>query len=136
MILAIDPGREKCGLALVAADGAVLRRAVVPAAALLSQVEELLRQGGVERLLCGDGTGLQRQKENLRALAGGHAVPFALVDEQHTTEAARRLYWRQQPPAGWRRLWPRSMQTPPVPVDDYVAVLLAWRYLGLPAGPE
>ncbi|HKM17981.1 MAG TPA: pre-16S rRNA-processing nuclease YqgF, partial [Limnochordia bacterium] len=33
------------------------------------------------------------------------------------------------PPRGWRRLLPVSLQTPPVPIDDYVAVILAQRYL-------
>ena len=33
------------------------------------------------------------------------------------------------PPRGWRRLLPVSMQMPPEPYDDYVAVILAQRFL-------
>ena len=37
-------------------------------------------------------------------------------------------YWREHPPRGLMRLIPVTMQVPPVPVDDYVAVILAERY--------
>ena len=51
--------------------------------------------------------------------------------QQHrkATELAKKAYWKAKPPRGWRRLLPVSMQVPPVPVDDFVAVILAQRYL-------
>ena len=56
-------------------------------------------------------------------------VPVEIVDEYRTTDDARRVYWKAHPPTGWRRFLPTGMQVPPVPVDDFVAVLLAQRYL-------
>ena len=35
---------------------------------------------------------------------------------------AKGEYWKANPPNGWRRLIPVTMQVPPVPVDDFVAV--------------
>ena len=51
------------------------------------------------------------------------------VDEYYTTQLARGEYWKVKPPKGWRRLIPTSMQVPPEPVDDFVAVILARRFL-------
>ena len=128
MIAAVDPGREKCGVAVVAFDGAIVRRLVVQTANLQEEIASILTCGKIQVLLCGDGTGSAAQAAMLQELAAQHKVQFFVVDEKHTTEQARKLYWQQQPPQGWRRLLPTTMQTPPVPVDDYVAVLLAWKY--------
>ena len=56
-------------------------------------------------------------------------LPIFVMDEYRTTEEARREYWKVHPPTGWRRLLPLTLQVPPVPVDDFAAVLLAQRYL-------
>ena len=131
MIAAVDPGREKCGVAVVALDGSIEKRLVVPTLTLQEEIASILTTGKIQVLLCGDGTGSVAQAGMLRELAQQHKVQFFVVDEKHTTEEARKLYWQQQPPQGWRRLLPTTMQTPPVPVDDYVAVLLAWKYLSM-----
>jgi hypothetical protein len=52
-----------------------------------------------------------------------------VVDEKHTTEEARRLYWKKNPPHGWRKFLPTSMQVPPEPVDGIVAEILINRFL-------
>jgi hypothetical protein len=60
------------------------------------------------------------------------AMPSAsvlLVDERETTLQARERYWEHNPRRGWRRLLPSSLQTPPEPVDDFVALILAERVL-------
>ena len=131
MIAAVDPGREKCGVAVVALDGSIEKRLVVPTPTLQEEISSILATGRIQVLLCGDGTGSAAQAGMLQELAVHHKVQFLFVDEKHTTEEARKLYWQQQPPQGWRRLLPITMQTPPVPVDDYVAVLLAWKYLSM-----
>ena len=129
MIAAVDPGREKCGVAVVTMDRAIVKRMVVATSNLQEELATILACGKIQILLCGDGTGSVEQAVMLQKLAQLYEVEFLIVDEKHTTEQARKLYWQQQPPRGWRRLLPTSMQTPPVPVDDYVAVLLAWKYL-------
>ena len=131
MIAAVDPGREKCGVAVVAMDGAIAKRLVVPTLTLQEEIASILTTGKIQVLLCGNGTGSTEQAAMLQELAEQHKAQFLVVDEKHTTEQARKLYWQQQPPQGWRRLLPTTMQTPPVPVDDYVAVLLAWKYLSM-----
>jgi RNase H-fold protein (predicted Holliday junction resolvase) len=124
-VLAVDPGREKCGVAVVDRRDGVLARGVVPT----SVIEEVVRPWvGAHRpsvLLLGKGTGLQQIRAAVRDLG----VRVEVVPETNTTRRARARYFAEHPPRGWRRLIPLGLQTPPVPVDDYAAVLIAEDYL-------
>ena len=51
-----------------------------------------------------------------------------MIDESHSTEEARKLYWQYNPPTGWRRFVPKGMQFPPEPVDDLTAYVIGKRY--------
>ena len=123
-VLAIDPGREKCGVAVLASDGGVLVQRVVMTAALDATVGTLIR-AYEPNVIMGNGTTSADAKKRVEALG----VPVTLVDEYRTTDAAKFAYWKAHPPRGWRRLVPRGMLVPPVPVDDFVAVILAQRFL-------
>ena len=123
-VLAIDPGREKCGVAVLASDGRVLVQEVVATAALDAAVGELIR-AYEPNVIMGNGTTSADAKKRVEALG----VSVTLVDEYRTTDAAKCAYWEAHPPRGWRRLMPRGMLVPPVPVDDFVAVILAQRFL-------
>ena len=126
IVLAVDPGRDKCGLALLHADGRVIHKAVVPAPQIGDVVASLLRDHPRAVLVLGDRTGAQDVAAAIDARANAAAV---LVDEHRSTEHGRRRYFRDNPPRGWRRLLPLGLQTPPCPYDDYVAVVIAERYL-------
>jgi hypothetical protein len=123
----VDPGREKCGIAVVRADLRVLYKAVVPTSQIGEAVRTAIEEHAVDRLLLGDRTGAA----DVRRLLGTRvALAPLMVDEHRSTEEARQRYFRDNPPRGWRRLLPLGLQTPPCPYDDYVAVVLAERYLG------
>lgn len=125
IVMAVDPGREKCGLALVSAHD-VLKKQVVSSTLFLDVVKEQVKEYSVDRVILGDGTG---SKEFLVALEDALPhLPVLTVDEYATSEEARRRYWLDHKPRGWRRLVPTSMQVPPEPYDDYVAVILAERF--------
>jgi RNase H-fold protein (predicted Holliday junction resolvase) len=127
MILAIDPGRGKCGLAVVSKTG-IVHRATVPRQDIVSVVKDCLdRFKGIDRVVLGDRTGSHELRAELEGVVGG--IPVSLVDEHLSTQEARRLYWQENPPRGWRRLMPLSLQVPPEPYDDLVAVVLARRYM-------
>jgi RNase H-fold protein (predicted Holliday junction resolvase) len=130
-VLAIDPGRDKCGLALVDPSGTVLARRLVLRAGLGEAARHLLAGGPVAALVLGDGTGSRRVSEELVSALGEGMPPLALVDERDSTLEARALYFADHPPRGLWRLLPLSLQTPGEPHDDYAAVVLARRYLGL-----
>jgi hypothetical protein len=127
LILAIDPGRGKCGLAVVNKSGTV-HRAIVPREGIVFAVKDCLQRfTGIDRVVLGDRTGSHELRAELEGVVGG--IPISLVDEHLSTQEARRLFWRENPPRGWRRLMPLSLQVPPEPYDDLVAVVLARRYM-------
>ena len=125
-ILAIDPGREKCGL-VVADDGVIVDRAVVPTADLTLTLREWSRRHRITQVILGDRTGHDDVREQVDAELPGILV--VEVRETHTTLLARRRYFADHPPRGWRRLLPLSMQVPPEPYDDYAAVIILERFL-------
>ena len=123
-VLAVDPGRKKCGIA-ACAPGEVLAHRVVQVADLAPVVGEWAARHRIERVVVGAGTGARSAAEALRGLT----VPVVEINEEGTTLAARTRYFADHPPKGWRRLVPRSMLVPPEPYDDYAAILLAEGYL-------
>ncbi len=127
VVAAIDPGREKCGVAVVDEDGNVLEQAVVATVRLADELAERSGKFRPERILLGNGTTSRAAEETIRAAFPDISVE--IVDEYRTTDEAKIAYWKAHPPTGWRRFFPTGMQVPPVPVDDFVAVILAQRYL-------
>jgi RNase H-fold protein (predicted Holliday junction resolvase) len=128
-VLSIDPGRDKCGVAVVDDRDGVLARGIVPTGVIEPIVRDWARAHRPKRVVMGDGTG---SAEVRRVLAEAGA-PITVVDERHTTERARRRYFEENPPRGWRRLIPRGLLSPPVPVDDYAAILIGEDYLAAQA---
>ena len=127
IVAAIDPGREKCGVAVVAEDGNVLEQSVVATERLADEMASRVRRFSPEMILLGNGTTSKAAEAAVHEALPD--MPVKIVDEYRTTDDAKRAYWKAHPPTGWRRFIPTGMQVPPVPVDDFVAVILAQRYL-------
>ena len=126
-VAAMDPGRDKCGLAVLSDEGEILLQKVIETDRMEEEVVDAVSRHRPERFILGNGTTSKRAEERIRV-----AVPeldIHVVDEYRTTEMAKKEYWKAHPPTGWRRLLPTTMLVPPVPVDDFVAVILARRYL-------
>ena len=125
-VLAIDPGRAKCGLAVVSGPGPVrlVTRAVVPTERLTLEVTALRRRlPAVARLLMGDGTGSAPLRRALAAACPD--LPLELVPEHGTSAQARARFLLANPAPGWRKLLPPGLRAPEQPYDDYVALILA-----------
>src|SRR5207249_8450509 len=118
-------GRQKCGLAVVEPGGRVRAREIVPTAEAPARAADWARRLSAPGVVVGHGTGGRAVCQALRS-AG---LRVETVPETGTTLAARALYFAEHPPRGWRRLVPRTLQLPPVPLDDYAAVLIARAYL-------
>ncbi len=130
-VLAIDPGSSKVGMALVrrtaSRESEVLWRAIATTEDLEAHVDAARAVEPFSMVIIGNGT---RSKETVRRLRDHlPSVGMLVVDEKETSLNARERYWEHNPRRGWRRLLPASLQTPPVPVDDFVAVILAERVL-------
>lgn len=124
-IVGIDPGRDKCGVAVLNSDGENFFEKVIETVEFESTLKNLLAQYKLELAILGDGT----THKNAEKILSGLNLPVKIVDEKHTTEQARLLYWEKNPPRGWRKFLPTSLQVPPEPVDGIVAEILVKRHL-------
>ena len=126
-LAAIDPGRDKCGFAVLQTDGRIMLQKVIETVRPEQELAAAFTKYNAGVLIIGNGTTSQQAQQRIHQAFPD--VDIKVVDEYRTTELAKKEYWKVHPPAGWRRLLPVSMQVPPVPVDDFVAVLLLRRYL-------
>ncbi len=124
-VLGIDPGTRKVGFAMVDADGGPLELGIEPVESLLRRLQSLVDGHAISAVALGRGTNALPLRDQIRSLG----FPVHLVDETETTLRARRLYFEDHPPRGWRRLIPLGLQLPPRPIDDYAALLIARRYI-------
>lgn len=133
MILAIDPGSEKTGMALVEDDGRLRWKAVVPSADVPEKAAALVKEENVRAVVMGNGTHHREMQARVEAAlaAAGRAQAVALVDEKYTTEMGKARYLADHPAKGFARLLPRGFRTVSEPVDDYVAWIIGQIYLGV-----
>ncbi|AGY59820.1 hypothetical protein [Gloeobacter kilaueensis] len=127
MILGIDPGRSKCGLAVVGLDRKLYYRSVVSGDELLAQVGRLLGELPISTLVIGDQTTSTYWQEQIKRAFP--EVRLVAVAERYSSEEARKRYWDLHPPKGLLRLVPRDFRLPPEAYDDVVAMILIERYL-------
>ena len=131
MLMAIDPGRDKCGLVVMDKIGEMHYQKVIATNTLRTAIIDIINNFEVQIIILGNGTTSKiAEKTILEALENNNqSIPIKIVNESHTTEEARKLYWEKNPPHGWHRLLPTSMQVPPEPVDAIVAEILVRRFL-------
>lgn len=126
-ILGFDPGRDKCGVAVIR-DCQLLNHQVVVSEQAIATLKALCQQFPIELVVMGDRTTAKSWKQKLEAELSLD-VPIVMVDEHNSSLEARDRYWQMYPPQGFQRLIPQGMRLPPRPVDDIVAILLIERYL-------
>ncbi|MEN9206814.1 MAG: pre-16S rRNA-processing nuclease YqgF [Gloeomargarita sp. GMQP_bins_120] len=126
VIVGLDPGRDKCGVAVRSVQGDWLFHRVVPATETLALLQQLVAQYGPAVVVMGDQTTAQSWRQWVQDQLPG--VTVALVDERYSTLEAQRRYWEVHPARGWRRWLPRWLRPLPGPVDDVAAMVLVERY--------
>ena len=128
VILGFDPGKDKCGLAVMGLERQLYYHQVVLAQKAIATIETLRQKYPVSFLVMGNQTTAKQWKQQLEQ----ELVPpldIMLVDERYSTLEARDRYWQMYPPQGLTKLLPKGMRQPPRPIDDIVAILLIERYL-------
>jgi hypothetical protein len=100
---------------------------VVPVDSVLVKLHMAYVIAEFHLVILGDSTGSKEVKTAIR----NHLPSMGLlvVDEKETTIQARERYWEHNPRRGWKRFFPSSLFVPPVPYDDYAALVLAERVL-------
>jgi RNase H-fold protein (predicted Holliday junction resolvase) len=128
MILGFDPGRDKCGLAVVGRERQLLYHQVVLSQDAIATIQQLCQEFVIETIVMGDQTTAKSWKQKIVGELGT-SIPIVLVDERYSSLEARDRYWQMYPPKGIELVIPKGLRQPPRPVDDIVAILLIERYL-------
>ena len=125
LILAIDPGSSKFGHAVLDQGGAIQSLGVGKSDELLPTVSGILSDFEISTIVLGDGTNSNAYKTVLFIFER----KIIMIDESHSTEEARKVYFELHPAKGLAKLMPASLRTPKRPIDDCAAVVLGRRYL-------
>lgn len=128
MLLGFDPGRDKCGVAVMGLDRKIQFHQVVQADLVKTTIQKLCQDFPISVCVMGNQTTSKEWGNKLTEYLSD-AVRLFKVDERNSSLEARDRYWELYPPKGFQKLIPQGMRVPPRPVDDIVAVILIERYL-------
>jgi RNase H-fold protein (predicted Holliday junction resolvase) len=130
-LLAVDPGRQKCGLAVLGPDGRIVVKMIAPRGLLIQTISDLLNRLQPDRIAVGDGTGSAEIVDIAEKLAPGRV---SMIPERNTTLEARDLAWHEKPPGGLWRCLPRLFWPSPRDLDAWAAVVIGRRALAARRG--
>lgn len=125
IVLSIDPGKIKCGIAIVDNKNKVYFRKVIEKGKLKEEVKNLLRIYKFKLVILGNKTASKEVEKILKEFKN---LKIILEREDYTSEKSRKRYFKENPPKGIRKILSLSLQTPPEPYDDYAAIILAEEY--------
>ena len=130
-LLAIDPGRKRCGIALVNSDLRYLAGSVIKNEDLVDNLRGYIKKYGIRNMIVGSGTNseiiITTVKEKFPEIF------VTIIPERDTTIEARKYYFEYNPPRGWLRIIPSSLRIPPRPYDDFAAYAIARRFFRNPS---
>jgi len=127
VLLGFDPGKQKCGVAVMGLDRKLIFQAVIPSSEAIAKVGYLLDIHPISLMVIGDQTASKHWKLEIQS-----AFPdlrIITVDERYSSEEARQRFWQIYPAKGLMKLVPKGMRSPDRPIDDIVAAILIERYL-------
>ena len=128
-ILGFDPGKDKCGVAVMDGDRGLLDHQVLLTIEVITKIRDLCQQYHVSRIVMGDQTTAKQWQQQLTAAFPD--LPIELIDERYSSLEARDRYWQMYPANFITKLIPQGMRQPPRPIDDLVAIILIERYFKL-----
>lgn len=126
IVLSIDPGNKKCGIAVVDSQLKFIAGEVIGKEKLLNKVKIYLDRYKIKNILIGSGT----NSENIFDIIKEKFPNLILIKvvEKDTTMQARKRYFEYYPPAGLLKILPISLRVPPRPYDDFAAFVIAERF--------
>nr|WP_228024876.1 pre-16S rRNA-processing nuclease YqgF [cf. Phormidesmis sp. LEGE 11477] len=133
-LLGFDPGRDKCGVAVVGLDKTLHYHQVISSPSVSVTIQNLRETYSISSIVMGDQTRSKQWKKQLGSLP--NAPRIVLIDERYSSLEARDRYWEMYPPEGIAKLLPQSLRSIPRPIDDIVAILLVERYLKRLSGED
>ncbi|MCX5964717.1 MAG: Holliday junction resolvase RuvX [Cyanobacteria bacterium] len=127
MYFGFDPGKDKCGIAIVTLEGNPIRHEVIASDSAIATLQSWMQTHSINSLILGDQTGSKQWRS--RIIEALPNIQIITIDERFSSQQARDRYWKMYPAQGLQKLVPLGMRTPPRPIDDIVAIILVERYL-------
>lgn len=127
MLMGIDPGRKKCGVAIVTEKGEEIEKKIVETSSLSHKIEEVFSQYSISKCILGNGTYADKVFNILQLLIEEEKIIF--IEEEGSTYLAEQRYLKENPPLGLNFLNKIIKFKPKRPMDDYTAVVLVEKYL-------
>ena len=126
-IVGFDPGKDKCGIAVMGIDRQLFEHQVIASSETIDILQQWCQRYPVSLLVMGNQTTSKTWEAKLKE-EFPNSPRLLKIDERYSTLEARDRYWQMYPPQGLTRLIPQGMRQPPRPIDDIVAIILIERY--------
>ena len=127
-IIAVDPGKDKVGVAVVHSTTGVKEQSIVPADRLSQHLKTIFEHYRIDEIVLGDGTEVDKIEKKIKSLKKD--IEIHIIDERSTTEEAEARYIKEKPKSRLEKLLRKFVSwRPKTPVDDYAAVIIAEKYL-------
>jgi|AntRauTorckE6833_2_1112554.scaffolds.fasta_scaffold00122_14 RNase H-fold protein (predicted Holliday junction resolvase) len=127
MLLGIDPGRSKCGVAVLTEDGKEVLKDISKTSELSKKLEDILENYSIDKVVLGNGTYADKIYNILKLLFDENKIIF--INEENSTYLAEQKYLKENPPLGLSFLNKIMKFKPKRALDDYTAVVLVKKYL-------
>ncbi|MFW6028957.1 MAG: Holliday junction resolvase RuvX [Halanaerobiales bacterium] len=125
--LGIDPGKDKCGIALVKDEENILLLDIVNAKRVDTYLKELYHKYDIDIVILGSGTYSEKIKKIIKK---NFLTEIVIVDEKNTTREAQEKYREEHPPKGYKKILSKFVSWKPAEnIDDYAALIIVKRYL-------
>ncbi|RCW48232.1 MULTISPECIES: Holliday junction resolvase RuvX [unclassified Halanaerobium] len=127
-IIAVDPGKDKVGVAVVDSTTGVKEQLIIPADRLSQHLKAIFKHYRIDEIVLGNGTEAEKIEKKISNIKKD--IKIHIIDESSTTEEAEARYIKEKPKSRLEKLLHKFVSwRPKTPVDDYAAVIIAEKYL-------
>ena len=126
-VIAIDPGKSKCGLVLVEISEKKVFKAIIVKSELLEKyVRNLIKSEDISQIIIGNGTTSREIREKLNFFK----KEIIIFNEKNTTYRAKERYFELFPISGLKFLVPREIFIMNKNLDAIAALIILEDYCG------
>lgn len=127
-LLALDPGSDKVGTAVLSFGGAEKEKTIVKKEELLDHLNEIFAHYQIAEIVVGNGTGADKIIEMLKNSFADKKI--TVIEEKYTTEEAQTRYLKEKPMSNYEKLLRKFISWKiKKPLDDYAALIIGEKYL-------
>lgn len=127
-LLALDPGSDKIGTAVLSFDKGEKEKTIVKKEELLAHLKEIFSHYQIQEIVIGNGTGAEEVKKMIRSDYPDIKIIF--IEEEYTTEEAQARYLEEKPMSNYEKLLRKVVSWKvKKALDDYAALIIGEKYL-------